>query len=274
MQFINALKLEELDKQLAAYEDYAKVIKVADGAPDLAKKLEILLEGVDSWMGSGAVDESSIIGGKLNISNLEMWLEQAKKDPSFSPDVIRGWTDTLESYIRFSQRKLGCAKLFGNLLNEWLASGDSITAKTTGKDEEAAENEHFVQVGRKEMLEQKEKFNSIVFEAKKVDTKAIRAYLTDLFSDVAARKLIEDIHKDMEEFCSYLEWKPITADDVRWTIRSLLASDLMEEDKLEILREFQDNNLALDELASVLNMRLGSLTTWKWPESGLVITAR
>jgi len=33
------------------------------------------------------------LGGKLNLQNLELWLPQAKQDPSFSKDIICDWVD-------------------------------------------------------------------------------------------------------------------------------------------------------------------------------------
>jgi hypothetical protein len=276
MQFITTLKLKELEKQRAAYEEYASVIVNADAkGDDLPRKLEMLLQKVQSWTGSGAVDESSTVAGKLNLSNLEMWIAQAKKDPGFSQDVLNRWKDSLEEYIKNSQRKFDGARLFGNLLTEWLDSGDSRIANGSRTDVSAEEQgEHFVEVGRTELHEQVQKFNSIVFEAMEVDVDAIKYYLTELFSDVTARKILEDLRKDMEEFSSYLEWKPITADDMRWTINSLLSTDLLDEEKLDILREFKDNELALDEMASLMNMQLGRLSTWSWPKSGIATTPR
>jgi hypothetical protein len=277
MQFITSLKLAELEKQRAAYDDYSKVIDKANAAgDDLLAKVEILLDGVRSWTGSGSIDDFSVLGGKLNIATLDVWLLQAKKDPDFSPDVLRGWANTLESHIRTARVKYECAKLFGSLLNEWQSSGDAVATKATEEvgPGETGETEHFVEVGRKEMHEQKERFNSIVFEAKDIDTRALTNYLSELFSDKSASKALEDAQESMEEFSAYLQWKSITAEDVKWTISSLLSANLMTEDKIEILREFKDNELVLDEVASVLNMRLANLATWSWPQSGLPVEMR
>src|SRR4051812_36414967 len=106
MQFITSLKLEELEKQRAAYEQYANVATNAEAMDhDLPKKLEMLLQAVEEWTGSGAVDESSVLSGKLNLSNLKMWIAQAKKDPGFSEDVLKSCIDTLEVYLKNSLRK-------------------------------------------------------------------------------------------------------------------------------------------------------------------------
>ena len=40
------------------------------------------------------------------------------------------------------------------------------------------------------------------------------------------------------------------------------------------MRVFAENDMVLDEVASVLNMRLASLGTWSWPSRGVVIEMR
>jgi hypothetical protein len=75
------------------------------------------------------------------------------------------------------------------LFNEWLASGDSVAL---AQQAEADDNDlpniatdgastDFVEVGRKELYEQKEKFQSILFEDHPVDAEKLKAYLEGLF---------------------------------------------------------------------------------------------
>jgi hypothetical protein len=42
-----------------------------------------------------------------------------------SQDIAQGWAETLETHIQHTKMRFESAKLFGNLFNEWLASGDS-----------------------------------------------------------------------------------------------------------------------------------------------------
>lgn len=85
LQFITSVKLEELEKQRLAYHAHAKVLEEANATgDDLIKKVEILLKAVRTWIGSGALDPTSTVGGKLNLRNLDLWLLQTKQDPSFS----------------------------------------------------------------------------------------------------------------------------------------------------------------------------------------------
>lgn len=282
LQFITSIKLEELEKQRLAYEAHSLVLqRVSQIKDDHVHKVEMLLDAVRSWSGSGALDASSAVGAKLDLHNLELWLLQAKKDPSFSTDVLKGWADTLEAHIRHSLTRFECAKLFGKLFNEWLASGDSATAvnltespvfsPTTTMD---LDREVFVEVGRKEMHEQKERLKSIIFEPKPVDTGVLLTYLADLFSSEDAVKSLINIRTNIRNFGDSLLYKTITVQDVSWAIANLLASELMDESKRTTLREFTENPTVLDEVASVLNMRLSSLSSWSWPEAGLEMEMR
>ena len=65
------------------------------------------------------------MGSKLNLTDLNFWLQQAKKDPSFSQEIAQGWVETLEEHIQHNVTCFDAAKLFGVLFNKWLASGDS-----------------------------------------------------------------------------------------------------------------------------------------------------
>jgi hypothetical protein len=276
LQFITSIKLQELEKQRVAYQAHAKVLEESTAAgDDLISRVEILLKAVRSWSGSGMVDPSSTLGGRLNLQNLDLWMPQAKEDPSFSPDILRGWIDTLEAHIRHSMMRFDCAKLFGNLFNEWLATGDP---STTGDVDISPADEVVPAVsagdGRKERQEQKDRLSSIIFDEKVIDKEALSLYLSILFSGEEAVKELEHLREDLEDFGKHLRKKTITKYDVNTAIHGLLADGLMDEGKRATMAEFLDNDTISDEVASVLNMRMASLDTWSWPFQGIVIYFR
>lgn len=157
------------------------------------------------------------------------------------------------------------ARLFGNLFNEWLASGDSSTTVTNGtsSDEESASisSDEFVDVGRKELHEQKDRLTSIIFDEKPIDTDALKSYLSDLFSGEEAAKELKSMREDLTSFGNGLKRTTITTNDVVYAIRGL-ASGLMDEGKRATLAEFLNNDTVVNEVTSVLNMRMASLDTW------------
>jgi len=279
LQFITDIKLQELEKQRLAYQAHAKIIDEANafGAQgDILKKVETLAKAVKSWSGSGSLSGMKIVGGKLQMTNLEFWLQQAKKDPSFSPEIAQGWAETLEEHIRHTVMRFDSAKLFGTLFNEWLASGDSVAlAYQAGPGEvDVASGSEFVEVGRKEMYEQKEKLVSIIFEDHSVDVKELNAYLGDLFSSEEATMALEKLRKELKDFSYWFQRKTIAVADVRNAIKGLLASGLMDEEKRTTLKAFEENPTVLNEVASVLNMRMASLDSWAWPEEGILVEFR
>ena len=62
------------------------------------------------------------------------WLRQAKTDPTITTEQIQEWGNLLETHLRASVTRFDYAKLFGNLLTEWLQSGDSQATGLTDSD--------------------------------------------------------------------------------------------------------------------------------------------
>jgi hypothetical protein len=203
--------MAEIEKQRLAFEAHSAVIeKAAACVNDLPQRVELLLDAVRSWRGSGAVDPATVIAGKLDLASINLWLLQARKDPGFSPDVVKDWADTLEVHIRHSMTRFEFAKLFGGLFNEWLSSGDSVVPQESSS-RESPSNE-FVEVGRKEMYEQQERLKSIIFESKTINTEGLLTYLTDLFSDSSSFEVLESMRRGMKDFGEDLQSRVISAD--------------------------------------------------------------
>ncbi|KDQ62319.1 hypothetical protein JAAARDRAFT_101085, partial [Jaapia argillacea MUCL 33604] len=283
LQFITSIKVQEIEKQCLVYEEHAKVLDIvhAMDEDDLVGKIETLLQAVRSWSGSGTFPSSSSlsggtqIDGKLDLANMDVWLMQAKMDPSFSKDILRGWIQTLEAQVRHLQTRFEFTKLFGNLLKEWAESGDALTAfpsVNTPREREA--DVEFVKLERKESYEQKEKLESIIFDDKPIDTSALIAYLEELFASEEGQSAISVARLKIRGHAEQLLAGRVTVYDVRWTIQSLLASDLMDESKRSTLRELYSNPTSVEDLASVLTLRLANIASWSWPPEGITVDMR
>jgi len=57
---------------------------------------------------------------------LRSWLYQARHDSSISSEQVNAWANTLETELRQAVTRYDYAKLFGDLLDEWISSGDSL----------------------------------------------------------------------------------------------------------------------------------------------------
>jgi hypothetical protein len=286
IHFITEIKLQELETQRLAYKEHAKVLDTAKAigeTGDIIKKVETLAKAIKSWTGSGAVKHDKVVGARLQLDDLEFWLQQARKDPSFSQDIAERWADTLEQHICHTVTRFDAARLFGNLFNEWLASGDSSAVAYQGPTEDqdlqdtdanAEVETTFEKLGRKEMYEQKDKLVSIVFDDYPIDVEKLEAYLANLFRSEEATKGLEKMRKELKDFSYWLKRKTITVVDVRNAIAGLLVSGLMNEEQRATLKAFQDSDMVLTELASVLNMRMANLKSWSWPKDGILVEFR
>jgi hypothetical protein len=68
---------------------------------------------------------------------LRSWLYQARHDGSISREQVNSWATMLDTELRQAMTRYDYAKLFGDLLNEWISSGDSLalpSAHATGAD--------------------------------------------------------------------------------------------------------------------------------------------
>ncbi|PFH54057.1 hypothetical protein AMATHDRAFT_53860 [Amanita thiersii Skay4041] len=276
VQFITSVKLQELDRQYKAFQTHANVLEEAHRLGDnQIARVELLLKAMRTW--SGALS-NKVIKGELDLDNLELWLRQARRDPGFEKENLRRWVDTLETHIRQTFRRFDCARLFGNLFHEWLSSGDSVVAKSTIPDAAGAEKgseTDFVDVGRKEKHEQKERFMSFVFQERKVDTDALHSYLTDIFTGKDASKTLKQTRENMKLFCENILDQKLDYSTLSNTINGLLAeSGSLSDEGVATLREFLGNTSIMTELTSVLNMRLASIETWSWPAEGIPVQMR
>jgi hypothetical protein len=120
------------------------------------------------------------------------------------------------------------AKLFGNLLTEWLQSGDSqATGPIISDDSDAGGSEPVASTDNKplraEKLEQKDKIQELIFAEKLVNTKAIEEYLEDLFSTPDAKAALTEVRRYLEIVGSSLRSATISPRELKnWLINSLL----------------------------------------------------
>ncbi|ESZ95613.1 hypothetical protein SBOR_4009 [Sclerotinia borealis F-4128] len=203
----------------------------------------------------------------FSLCNIRKFLDQAQHDPSVSEALLKDWQKKLEKELDIHSLKYEYASLYGRLVNEWLsASEDSI----------AFDDSSFETIGRKEMHEQREKWEDYVFKPLITDSSAIDSYLTTLFTSTAdikkawceLRRRTVIFEKGMENQAHF------DANSLKWVIDGLLRSDLLTDEKRAILKDFQNNKVVLAEVADVLNMRMSSLDKWEWGSEGTPVEQR
>jgi len=159
--------------------------------------------------------------------SIPRWLHQAKTDPSITTQQIQDWGNLLETHLRASVTRFDYAKLFGNLLTEWLQSGDSQATGPVASDDsgdvEGSEPVATDKPVRTEKLEQKDRIQELIFTEKSTDTKAIEEYLEGLFSTPDAKAALTGVRKQLENLGNSVRQSTVSPRDLKtWLISSLL----------------------------------------------------
>jgi hypothetical protein len=151
------------------------------------------------------------------------------------------WVFTLESQLKQTLTRNDFAKLFGDLLNEWLQSGDShAVAEEIAEVEPEISSKTAPREGRNfncpilaklnpssEKKVQQDRIQELIFAPKPVDQDAILAYLDGVFSHSDAKAGLTKIRERMEQVGRNIRFNPITEKDMKPLIKSLLSRDLL-----------------------------------------------
>jgi len=274
LQEITTTKLKELVNKRKTFEqEKASAIKRADRQHDPLDMLTVLANGVIDCFSVAIRDGKIVRGSSMNqrletdLRNLYRFIDQAHFDPSVSHKIIQQWKEALLKHLETQSLKYQYADLYGQLTMEWLtASGKVPQTETQPEGIDATDaSDDFEEVSAKAKLEARQNWERSVFEEAKVDQSAIEKFLNGLFGSKEARKALKKLHQDVTDIentlCGNNQFHRGT---LRWTIKGLLASDLLTNEKRQVLRDFQSNDVILTELADVLNMRMACLHSWSW----------
>lgn len=299
LHHVTERKLKSLATHREKFEADKKAIlsKVA-AAPDTRAKVQELLDGFEVHGITSHQDD-------LSMRNMELFIHQAKHDSSVSDALLRDWQSKLERELDIGTVKYEYAALFGRLVTEWIKHPNpSVSPATTpavsGNDSDSEIGKSFDQLGRKEMHEQREKWESYAFQDKKVDQAKLEAYLDSLFSaESQIRKLKESPIEILRDAMPYVmdfksELHTLKREDdkddknvdripfrhrfdvnsLKSSIKGVLHSDLLAGKKREALVDLESQPTVLAELVDVLNMDLDGLDTWAWDPSPVPMNMR
>ncbi|KAJ3951645.1 hypothetical protein N0V92_011944 [Colletotrichum tropicale] len=259
---ITNVKLDQLHKQKRAYEQSKKAL-LEDAAleTDHRKRAKLLVERAESLPFMSQIADSRLI----SIANLKRFVDQAKFDPCISADFIRGYENAVRQSLDVESTKYRFAELYGKLVNEWVSDGKS--------DDQGSEAS-FVPVGREEMHQQRATWEDYVFKAKETDEAAITDYLEKLFCESSkdVRRAFVHLKEDIEKFQKSWDEKTthFDEDSLGNTIRGLLRTDTLTDQKRTILNDFLNNKVVLREIADVLNMRMQTRREWAWDGDSII----
>lgn len=283
LQALTTAKLTELSKKRNLYETQKSfVISKTAAEPDNHQRLTLLVEGVKKCFAVRSVARErgdrrggrcrTVIGGtkhsslEVLLNNTERFLDQARYDPSISPTLIVNWEKSLLKKLEVQSLKYQYATLYGQLVTEWLGA-----EKSSAADDSMEGIEGFEKINRAEKDEARANWEKTVFEAHDTDGMAISEYLTALFGEKGSHKqswkALLVLTMSIKTFETTMSSPDQFNDQVlRWTIKGLLASGLLSDEKMAVLKDFLASPVILAEVADVLNMRISSISTWTWED--------
>lgn len=266
LQSITNEKLAELSKKRTLFEQQkAEVFQAARTATSAQSELRVLLDGVMKCFAVQTARGKMIRGMtnnprlELNLRNIERFLGQAQYDPSVSSKIMEEWKRMLTQHLDMQSAKYQYASLYALLVTEWLSAEKK---SDTFMD---VDQEDYEELASKERLESRTEWEQAVFEPFQTDKHAITEYLSALFGKKESSKALSTLKKNLEMFENQLAAPgQFNHGILLWTIKGLLSSDLLTDDKRAVLKDFKDNPTILAEVADVLNMRMAALDTWTW----------
>lgn len=283
LQTITSTKLDELSKQRTTFnKQYNALLSSLQSEKDPLQRLIIVIDGTKLCLGvkttaskdgdtrPGRVISGGTRNGRLetDLKNVDRFLDQARFDPSMSTDILQDWENKLLRYVSVQDTKFQYADLYGKLVTEWLSS-----EKPAAADGDVEMGESFEELPSAERLEARKEWEKSVFEPATIELPALRAYLERLF--VTDKKMVasslNNLRTKVENFeVSLASSSQFNAHTLHWVIKSLQTSDLLSDEKREVLGDFLNNEVILAEVADVLNMRMDALECWTWGEHVLL----
>ncbi|MCJ1338297.1 hypothetical protein MMC09_003583 [Bachmanniomyces sp. S44760] len=274
LQDITNTKLDEVALKRESFEKKSQDVVVnLSSQEDPIQRVRSLVEGVKSCFNVSTYRGRVLMGGTNNrrleydLRHLDRFLAQARYDPSVSSKILEQWEQSMLRHIEVQSLKYSYANLYGKLTSEWLSSTQKAATVIEGED---AESQDFEKVDGGNKMESRVNWERSVFEPAKVDKSGVDSMLKAMFepeSDGSKRlpRALKDLRDGVEAFEQQLA-RPRIFDSytLDWTINGLLDSDLLTDEKRNVLKEFQGNNVVMNEIADVLNMRLAALQTWSW----------
>lgn len=289
LQQITDTKLDELSKKRAAFEaDKASTLSSIESQSDPIERLVFLSNGVKKSFGINSDKDGKVATGltrhprlEVQLKNLDRFLAQARQDPSVSTKTLLDWEKDLLRHLEVQSLKYQYASLYGQLVTEWLSIDQKGTAD---KNEDTEMGDAFEDVGSSAKLKYKQEWENKAFEPAHVNVKSLNGYLETVFGlstsvQAAEHKKRWRAVQNLREAVQAFEVELTRPDQLNryslgWTIRGLMASDLLTNEKREVLKDFLGNPVILSEISDVLNLRLAALGSWKWGPDGVPVEQR
>ncbi|KAJ5105304.1 reverse transcriptase [Penicillium alfredii] len=259
LQSLTQSKIHELGKQCDAYESQkAEILAAAAQCHSQRDRVAQILAGTKRLFPRARWDES--------VRSIERWVDQARYDSTITPEKLDGFEAHLLGRLDAHSRKMSMADLYSRLLTEWISPPSKEKENTAGSP---SDEEDFLVVDerQKERLKQLcDRFEATVFEPREADPTEITTFLNGLFPSEESLKPLEEMRETIRTRMTNIweDKEPFDIASLSQCIKGLRNEDILSEEKQETLKLFLNSNVALTEIADVLNMRYADLRNWDW----------
>ena len=266
MRHITTTKLNVLAKQQQSYEmEKHRILNAIAMKRSLAAKVNVLLQ---------AFEKNNIQApANLSIPNIHRFLAQSRHDTSVSPKMLREWHVALINALNVPSQKYEHASLFGRLVMEWLRKTEQ---RSSGSFDDEPVDDHLEDSDRKEMHEQRQEWESIVFqEGSRSDPAVVREYLANIFGSASqSTQMTGTSLETLRESIKSFALARIDEGLLRTCITSLLKTDLFSEGKRSAIVDCETNPRVLKEIVDVVNMQIDGLDSWSWGDEPTRVEVR
>jgi hypothetical protein len=265
LQSITNTKMREQDRRRKTFEaSKSKILESIAGVSDGHKRLDLLLSGYKDLSPSNKGIYHVDRDRESTAQNTARYLEQSYHDPSTSIAIIENFEHSLKKKLDQESQRFEFANLYYRLLAEWTDAKSKPMEQP--EEEESQLDGSFEHVHKYDLQKLKDKFAGVVFTPQETDEVEIDNYLASLFEDSHAQDLLNGIRKETALFAQRLkeDTAPFNGSMLKDCIRALLSNHLLNDDAKSTLAEFATNEIVLDEIADVLNLRFADLDNWSW----------
>lgn len=210
------------------------------------------------------------------LDTIERMLWETKQSLGFSESAAQAWKDELLGYLRRAELRMAYTALFGRLADEWaelrfgeLSSESAPKTSSSSTQSEMSDTDSEVAVGRKEMHEQRQIWESHVTIQRDTDTDRIVAFLDDLFGVKAKQHNGKDNDNDdalSDPRTAHLrdirntihstskQGIPITTSIVKSAIDAVLSADQLTSEKRRAMQDIRNRPNIIREIVDILQI--------------------
>ncbi|VUC24511.1 unnamed protein product [Clonostachys rosea] len=250
---ITDVKLAQLEKQQESYELGKRALHDAlKDERQSRKRVQSLIDDAEKLPAMTPLGRDP----SISIENLRRFVEQAEFDPSVTSGFLTEYESIIHKKLDEQSARYEFAALYGRLVKEWTSSSGNGR-----QDVETA-------VGREEMHKQRAMWKEYVFHPKNLDAYAIKSYLDQLFTkndSNTVKDAFKILKQDVENFQkSWDDEVHFDVTTVTQCIKDILKNGALSDHKGAALNGFLGNDMVLNEIADVLNMRMASRASFEW----------